>query len=64
VAVIVLLWLAALAGSSAPDGVHRGVVGPVTVTSQRAVPRIELAEHDERGKRWAMREEPVGKRWC
>lgn len=63
VAVVALLWLAALAGSSAPGGIHPGVAGSSEAVS-RAAPSSERAERDGHGKRWALREDPAGKRWC
>jgi hypothetical protein len=66
VAVVVLLWVAAVAASSAPDGfggprhpempLFAGTVSPPTHAD--ATP-----DGPRRGKRWAFLSDPDGKRW-
>ena len=65
VAVVALLWIAAFAGSSAPDGFggprHTEmplVAGTSAYTTHGATP-----EGPRKGKRWAKLVDPDGKRW-
>jgi hypothetical protein len=65
-AVVALLWVAALAGSSAPDGFSSArdpemplVAGMVPRPAQGAAPPVE----SRIGKRWALFADPDGKRW-
>jgi hypothetical protein len=66
VAVVALLWIAALAGSSAPDG-FGGTRDPEMPLVAGTVPRRDsaVATPDEIriGKRWAILAAPDGKRW-
>lgn len=66
VAVVALLWVAALAGSSAPDG-FGGTRDPemplVAGTVGRVAPAAATPDEIRMGKRWAMLDVPDGKRW-
>jgi len=66
VAVVALLWVAALAGSSAPDG-FGGTRDPemplVAGTVARLAPDAATPDEIRIGKRWASSAAPDGKRW-
>jgi hypothetical protein len=66
VAAVVLLWIAAFAGSSAPDGFGgpRHAEMPL-VAGTVARPAYADATPDRfcKGKRWALLADPDGKRW-
>jgi hypothetical protein len=66
VAVVALLWVAALAGSSAPDG-FGGTRDPEMplVAGTVAHPAVAgaMADAIRIGKRWAILAAPDGKRW-
>lgn len=65
VAVIALLWVAAFAGSSAPDGFggSRGAASPLIAgILVRPAHGAAVDEAPRDGKRWALAD-PGGKRW-
>jgi hypothetical protein len=65
VAVVALLWVAAFAGSSAPDGFggSRGAAWPLIAgMPARPAHAAPVAEAPRNGKRWALAD-PGGKRW-
>jgi hypothetical protein len=66
VAIVALLWVAALAGSSAPDG-FGGTRDPemplVAGTVARLAPAVATPDEVRSGKRWASSAAPDGKRW-
>jgi uncharacterized RDD family membrane protein YckC len=66
VAIVALLWVAALAGSSAPDG-FGGTRDPemplVAGTVAHPASAGATADAIRIGKRWAMLAAPDGKRW-
>lgn len=67
VVVVALLWLAALAGSSAPDGFggpRRGEVPLVAGTVAQPATSDTTPAGPRRGKRWALLADPDGKRWA
>lgn len=77
VAVVALLWMAAFAGSSAPDGFSGPGLAETPLVAGTAA-RAALASridgirtgkrwallHDEGGKRWALLHDEGGKRWA
>lgn len=66
VVVIALLWLAALAGSSDPDGFggHGRAAEPgISRTGSSVAVRSDPSEGDRSGKRWAQLDGRGGKRW-
>jgi hypothetical protein len=66
VAVVALLWVAALAGSSAPDGFGgppRAEMPLVSGTVARPAHTSATPGGPRNGKRWAMFVDPDGKRW-
>lgn len=65
VAIVALLWVAALAGSSAPDG-FGGTRHPeplVAGTVAHLAPAVVTPDEIRVGKRWALLATPDGKRW-
>jgi hypothetical protein len=65
VAVVALLWVAAFAGSSAPDGFggSRGAASPhIAANHVPPAHAAPVAEAPRNGKRWAL-VDPDGKRW-
>ena len=65
-AVIALLWVAALAGSSAPDGFggpRRAETPLIAGTFARPASVGETPDGTRKGKRWALQVDPDGKRW-
>jgi hypothetical protein len=67
VAVVALLWVAALAGSSAPDGFggpRRAEMPLVAETVARPAHASATPDGPRRGKRWAILVDPDGKRWA
>ncbi len=66
VAVIALLWVAAVAGSSAPDGFggqRQPEMPLLAATVARPAPADATPDGLRRGKRWALVANPAGKRW-
>lgn len=58
VVVVALMWLAAFAASSAPDGFGGGTRAGGPSVAGDAAPDGSI-----RGKRWAVSVDPAGKRW-
>ena len=66
VAVVALLWVAALAGSSAPDGFSGPGLAETPLVAGTATPARHAGTLDgiRKGKRWALLEDHGGKRWA
>jgi hypothetical protein len=66
VAVVALLWVAAFAGSSAPDGFSGPGLTETPLVATTAAPAGLASTLDgiRRGKRWALLHEEGGKRWA
>lgn len=65
-AIVALLWVAAFAGSSAPDGFGsaRDPEMPLVAGTVARPAHMGAAPDEWRtGKRWAMLADPNGKRW-
>ena len=64
VAVVALLWVAAFAGSSAPDGFggSRGAESPLIASTLVREAHAVVAEAPRNGKRWGLVDQD-GKRW-
>ena len=66
ITVVALLWVAALAGSSAPDGFggsRRAEMPVLAGAAAHSARHAVLFEATRSGKGWATTSNPIGKRW-